>query len=467
MVPFVVITAVCVLILTAATSWLIARMVTERIESQLRGIAKTIEISSFPLTSTVLKQVKGLSGADLVVCSIDGRVQASTRQGIKGLSPLSVPPSPNWQESRLGRRIQMDDENFYVMSLSLRGRAGMATDEVLHLLYPATEYHRAWRRALAIPLGLGTTVLLLAAGFSWAIAGRLSRQVQALQRQVRAIAVKHVDPLITVDSTMTEGGQHETAPSKDELRDLDRDIQTLATRLDDYEQRTRRTERMRTLSQIAAGIAHEMRNAVTGCRMAIDLHTEELGEASESEALHVARRQLELMSAYLQRFLQLGQGETERPNEPVDVVATLRDVLQLVGPAARHADVVLGSDIESSHVAVLTDPNSLGQVFLNLLLNAIEAAGCQPPHGAPRKVEVTLKTSESQVKIDVSDNGPGPPADVSRTLFDPFVTTKQDGVGLGLSVVREIVVRCGGTIDWVRDNERTTFCVVLPRKLVE
>jgi signal transduction histidine kinase len=96
-------------------------------------------------------------------------------------------------------------------------------------------------------------------------------------------------------------------------------------------------------------------------------------------------------------------------------------------------------------------------VFLNVVTNAIEAAG---PGGV---VEVQLAAGPNgQAVIAVFDSGTGPPPDVAARLFEPFVTGKREGVGLGLAVARQIVDAHGGTIRWHREGERTCFEIALP-----
>ena len=104
-------------------------------------------------------------------------------------------------------------------------------------------------------------------------------------------------------------------------------------------------------------------------------------------------------------------------------------------------------------------------LVLNILLNAIEAAGAiQPgvePH--PAEVRVTVSTPRpAYVRLTVSDTGPGPPPEIASRLFTPFVTGKPDGAGLGLAVAKEVAENHGGRITWHRDDHRTVFVVELP-----
>ena len=102
------------------------------------------------------------------------------------------------------------------------------------------------------------------------------------------------------------------------------------------------------------------------------------------------------------------------------------------------------------------DAGQLSQLFLNVVTNAMEAAG---PGGS---VEITMQEVGGKVIVEVSDSGPGLAPEVAERLFDPFVTGKPEGVGLGLAVARQVARVHGGEIDWRREGERTVFRVVLP-----
>src|SRR5262249_5160422 len=103
------------------------------------------------------------------------------------------------------------------------------------------------------------------------------------------------------------------------------------------------------------------------------------------------------------------------------------------------------------------DAGQIGQLLLNVIDNAIEAAG---PGGW---VEVVLRREPGPlVVLEVSDSGPGPSADVAAKLFEPFVTGKPEGVGLGLAVARPVAEAHGGRIGWLRDGAATRFRIELP-----
>jgi signal transduction histidine kinase len=250
----------------------------------------------------------------------------------------------------------------------------------------------------------------------------------------------------------------------DEIRDLSVAVNRTAEMLTDYEQQVRRSEQMRTATMLGASIAHQIRNAVTGCRMAIDLHAVDCCASDDRECLDVAQRQLRLMESQLQRFLRIGKRPAEMVQRHVDLGDLVENLLPLIRPVAQHAGVQLGCRIASGRLAVRGDDDALGQVVINLLLNAVQAAqqnGIE--RQGLRRVNIEVSTTEAHAaEIVISDSGAGPADSVATSLFEPFVTDKAEGAGLGLAAAKEVVAAHGGSIGWNRENGMTRFRVELP-----
>ena len=174
----------------------------------------------------------------------------------------------------------------------------------------------------------------------------------------------------------------------DEIRDLALSINRMTETLGRYEQSVRQNERLRTLGQLGAGMAHQLRNSATGAWMAVELHQRQCPAGPESRSLEVALGQLRLMESYLQRFLTLGR-PSAGVREPVALEPLVRDVLGLVGPAGAHAKIELSFESCPEPLAVLGDAEALRQVLVNLILNAIEAASRQPKRAGATKSRLT------------------------------------------------------------------------------
>jgi C4-dicarboxylate-specific signal transduction histidine kinase len=191
--------------------------------------------------------------------------------------------------------------------------------------------------------------------------------------------------------------------------------------------------------------------------MAIELHQRQCTTAAES--LEVALRQLRLMESYLQRFLSLSRPK-RAIREPVPLAALVDDVQALVRPSCMHAGIVLSVDKPATPPCALGDAEELRQLLLNLAMNAVDAVIGQ--ESSPKRIVLAIQAIEAQrCALYVRDSGPGPSPEVSARLFEPFVTDKPEGTGLGLFVARQIVEDHGGTIRWQRRDGMTEFKVEL------
>ena len=264
-------------------------------------------------------------------------------------------------------------------------------------------------------------------------------RIRTLERRTRQIAAGEFDPM-------------PLPRADDEVRDLARSVNDMAGRLAQLQEAVRRTERFRLVGQLAGGLAHQLRNGVTGARLAVQVHAADCPRAGD-EALAVTLRQLSLLESNLRRFIDLGRPAEAKPR-PCSLTAILSDVIGLVRPRCRHADVGLDWSPPADPLTLAGDADQLLDLFVNLIENAVEAAG---PGG---RVEVAAGRGDALV-VEVADTGPGPPAEVAARLFEPFATGKPDGIGLGLAVARRAAEAHGGVVTWRRDGGKTVFRVEL------
>lgn len=213
-----------------------------------------------------------------------------------------------------------------------------------------------------------------------------------------------------------------------------------------------RQQGAKLLHQISGGMAHQLRNTLTGAKMAMELHQGKLKQTPDDE-VRVALRQLEIAEEYVGRLLSLGRGR-DSTDQPQRVSACLDDVRSTHQPIADHLRVDLNWSIDASTQTVLVkDGASFSAAVSNLVLNAMQAG---------TTIEVTADVDQpDRCLVSVTDDGPGVDASVSQTLFDPFVTSKPEGLGLGLPLVKRTAESLGGSIRWRRGSEKTTFELVV------
>jgi signal transduction histidine kinase len=379
--------------------------------------------NTFPLTPPILAKMKRLSGAEFVFTPPVGQPV--------GTFARVPPPLP-------GDELEVAGETYRVRRLTLPEQHPEAGG-VLLVCSPETRRRTAVRDAVIPPLMLGVAVGVAAVGLLL-IGNRVVSRVQRVKERTQAIAA----------------GQFGTQPvpptPDDELQDLAMAVNHLAERLGEYERQLQQTERLRVLGQFSGGLAHQLRNAAGGARLAVQLYLKD--PDGDREPLEVALRQLARIESNLSQFLSLGK-PSPLVMQPLDVGEVLSAAVRLYGPQCRHAGIALAWEPPES-LPLHGDAVQLGHLFGNLIGNAIDAAG---PGGT---VRLTAKQEASQTVVEVSDTGPGPPAAVADRLFEPFVTGREQGIGLGLAVAKQAADAHGGRIDWRREGGRTVFRVVLP-----
>jgi signal transduction histidine kinase len=430
--PYLLVTGFAIVGLTLLSARIVGRLAEEQLDQRMRGMASVVSAANFPLTDAVLAQIRGLSGAELAVLSADDKLLATT-------SPQLVAAPAAGPFLLAGERYRQER-----IALTRTTDSSAAT---LIVLSPEARYRQAVRQAIAAPLAIGALTLLLSSlGGAW-LARRIEREVQTLRGNMLALAAG-------------EFTQFPLPETNDELRDLALGLNDASRRLAEYREVLRRTERGATLAQVAAGVAHELRNAVTGCRLALDLHRERCQHTGD-DSLPVVQRQLEWIDDYVRRFLQLSTPAPAGQKQAIDLVEVTQAARAMVAPFARHHQIELEVNVPSAPVMLVAHSEAMTQALVNLLINAIQAVAANPPDSL-RRVTLSLFNSPAELAIDVADTGPGIPADLADSLAEPFVTTKPDGVGLGLSLVRSVAIEHAGTLSWRRDNDCTIFTLTFP-----
>ncbi|MCX7807658.1 MAG: ATP-binding protein [Deltaproteobacteria bacterium] len=231
-------------------------------------------------------------------------------------------------------------------------------------------------------------------------------------------------------------------------------------------ERLRDRDRLAALGEMAAGLAHEIRNPLGAIKasaqfMAESLATEgELNKESLVEFVDIIVEEVDRLNRVVTSFLDYAR-PSPHVSEARDPSGAIEKTLQLIR-SELGSEIELIAEVAQELPPVRIDPERLRQVLFNLLLNAIQA---MEGKGRLRVRSLARQIgNESWVEIQVSDTGPGLPDQVKDKLFVPFVTTKEGGTGLGLAISQRIVSAAGGRIE-VRpgiDGKGVTFVVLLP-----
>lgn len=221
-----------------------------------------------------------------------------------------------------------------------------------------------------------------------------------------------------------------------------------------------RRERLAALGQMAAGLAHEIRNPLGGIQLYAALLAKELSDSPKRlETVEKIQRGVRMLDGLVGDVLSFAN-----PSEPqrsrVGLGTVLNEVVELIGPRLRQADTRLRIADTCHSIDVWADPRQLQQMLMNVLLNGLEAAG------KGGWVNVSARASheaDAWAEIRVADSGPGISPELRERIFNPFFTTKDTGTGLGLAIVHQLVEAHGGSITVGRHPEGgAVFTIRLP-----
>jgi signal transduction histidine kinase len=223
-------------------------------------------------------------------------------------------------------------------------------------------------------------------------------------------------------------------------------------------ERLAHADQLASLGQLAAGLAHEVKNPLAGIQGALEVLRDEDPGSNVAPVYGEMLGELERVNAILQRLL-----ESARP-APLRLATTntarlLGEISELLTHSLRRQGVGLTVEAAADLPAVRLDPAKIRQILVNLIQNAAEAM----KHGGRVAVRATRLASSGGVVLAVEDDGPGiAQTDLAR-IFEPFYTTKFTGTGLGLAIARSLVEQHGGTLEVDSElGKGTTFFVVLP-----
>jgi signal transduction histidine kinase len=237
------------------------------------------------------------------------------------------------------------------------------------------------------------------------------------------------------------------------------------TRVEQLEERERLRDRLAAVGEMAAAIAHEVKNPLAGIEVMAGLLRRKIPDAPDAQmVLTDIINEAKMANAIVQEVL-----EFVRPIRLQVEYTTVNDAvqaaIQLADTKARRGGVSVKVDVPAGLPEIQADQHQLAQLFTNLLINAYEAMdgrGYVTVTAARTRLDDAAEGRDAVV-VEVADSGPGMPPEVADRVFDPFFTTKSQGSGLGLAIVRKIVDAHDGRIDLETvPGTGTTVRVTLP-----
>lgn len=308
-------------------------------------------------------------------------------------------------------------------------------------------------RLMLIFIGCGG--LLIGAFGAVLLARRITGPLKKLVEGTVKISKEDFSQKIDITS------QDEIGNLAQSFNDMSRKLLLARERMEVASNKLIQAEKLASIGRISAGIAHEIRNALTSVKLNIQklVQSDRLDE-TEKEHLSISQEGIGQMEKFVKELLdftrvsELNLARFSLEQILDESIKTLADTLEL-------KKVVLEKSYEEGSPQVLVDADKLKQVFLNILRNAFEAVEEEG------KINISLSLLKEQegskIRVFISDNGCGIPEENRETIFEPFYTTKASGIGLGLPIARKIIEQHKGTIR-VKENaaQGTSFEILIP-----
>jgi signal transduction histidine kinase len=324
------------------------------------------------------------------------------------------------------------------------------------------------RRMVLGLLVLGTCGPMAGLLVGFVVARRVSRTLVEMSVPVRDAAGRLSE---VVGPITLAGREMEELPVL--AQGLAAQVAAVVERLQQSQQEVLRSEQLAAVGQLAAGVAHELRNPLQSMQLLIQSAVAE-GDAGclKGRDLAVLQEAVDRVKRSVQAFLDFARPPALEKHL-LDLGEISRQTAELVAARARRQGVRLHCEIPAVPVVVEADPDQMRQLVLNLLLNALDAL---PERGdvsvrlrdLRRDAETAAPAADSEtpaawVSLEVADDGCGLPAELGKRIFEPFVTTKDTGMGLGLAICRRIIEAHGGELQAADRSPRgAVFTVRLP-----
>jgi two-component system, NtrC family, sensor histidine kinase HydH len=366
---------------------------------------------------------------------IDRRLASPSTAGSAGPPPVEMARHAHTIASSCQKLLRVQ-ERIIADSTAQRSRLRVAFDQIMVVLWIA-----------------GPTV-----GIVWGL-----WIARGLRRSISQISINLKDAAGGLEQ---EIGRMDVHPS-DDLPALQQQVQLVSSRIkeivEQLQQARRETmlaDRLAAVGEMAAGVAHELRNPLTSAKLLIQTAADgPPGQVLTDEHIHVVLEQIVRMESTIQGLLDFARP----PQMQVvhhDLRDTLRRALNLVEGHAKQQGVVVCEDWPNAPVLVDGDPEQLHQVFVNLLLNGVESM----PGGGELQVAIHCADPKALAcQVVFCDAGTGIPQPILERMFEPFVTNKERGTGLGLAISRRIVEQHGGKLTAAnQEGAGAVFTVELP-----
>jgi two-component system, NtrC family, sensor kinase len=326
-------------------------------------------------------------------------------------------------------------------------------------------------RSLYVFMGISVLGVALMSWVAVNVARKISHPIHAMAEAAQKVAQGDYSQKVEIKSddevgylaqsfnTMTSELERAHQELREWTEKLERKVEQRTTELRTMQGHLLQTEKMAAIGKLAAGVAHEINNPLTGVLTNSSLMLKDLSPDDPwREDLQGIVNETLRCRKIVKGLLDFAR-QTKPQKQSLNLNQIVTDVLALVRNQASFRDVAIQADLDTSLPSVMADGDQMKQVFLNIVLNAADAM----PRGGELRILSSFDPARKTVTVRISDTGMGIPEEMRDRLFEPFATTKKTGTGLGLAVAYGIVERHKGTLNAESAPGRgATFIITLP-----
>jgi len=327
------------------------------------------------------------------------------------------------------------------------------------------------QRTLMTFLGIAAIGILLIIFFSVLLAKRIANPLRKLEGISRKIAdgdYNHefkakgpieIEHLASSLNTMAKQLEAEKRELEDWANTLEKKVEERAEEMKKIHSQLFRSEKLASLGKLAAGVAHEINNPLTGILTNSSLLLEDLDKDDpRREDVEVMVKETIRCREIVKRLLDFAR-QTKPQKRLASINTLIENIILLVRNQASFRNITIDKELGENIPEVLADPDQIQQVFVNIILNAAEAMA----RGGRLAIQSKVSADRRIIIVSFADTGPGIPESARERIFDPFYTTKEHGTGLGLSISYGIIEQHGGTIGVESVvGKGSTFTIQLP-----
>jgi signal transduction histidine kinase len=413
-----------------------------RVQTQLRNAVAVVSRGGLALNPAILRNLEQVIGAEIVTLDRDRGVVASTTTDDAAIIAVAHAASRSMTSGAAGAApVQSFDcggRPCLVAIGNIEGYPGYVVVLVAETS-ELTTATRAVARVILIAAAISGIVMVLV---SQAVVRRVTAPLDRLVRFVRELAP-------TGERRRAEVGANEVGALAEAFNEM-------LDRVDQSNEALVRSEKLALAGLIAARVAHDIRNPLSSIKMQAQMLRARVQRDPDDQAsVEAILHDIEQVESVIRDLLELarpGELRTER----VSVNTVLQDALRHVLPQFRHRKILLDTRFDEALAPIPLDSARLKQALLNVLVNASEAM----PTGG--HISIATECDDSgEIRILICDDGLGIDEALGERVFDPFVSTKRDGVGLGLVTARAIIEAHGGRIRLARRRGRPGTCATI------